>query len=535
MRKALIVTGLAASAVGAALPHDYGYPIGLAGAALTTGAVGIRSGGIRRGSSRQIRRWDRHTRRHGGTASRMQIFRTSSRWAMFRRAAVLRPSLAELGWWRLLDVSPLTYATPLCRVGRKTVWTSCEESTLRVGIPGTGKTAELACRVIDAPGGAVVASTAADLYELTHALRKGPVTVFNPGGIGGLASTLRWSPLSGCADSTTAARRAADLIGPGGDNDEAERWNVHARRTLAVFLHAAALGDFRMRDVQRWVANPDGSAMQIMTALLSSPGVTEMSQAAEQALRMTARTRDGVMLAIAPAVAWVTSPSAAECGDADPDEMDLVDDLVDRAGTLYLLGDEDGTVGPLVAALTAEIVHQARAVAACRPGGRLDPGLALILDEVALICVTPLDRWMSELRKRSIVAHAACQGLAQLRERWGKDGASMILNAAAAVLVFGGCKDPDDLAAFSALAGEREEVAATHDANGRRSSSTTRRVPVISTAMLAGLPNHRAMLIRRGMPVALATTPIAWKRRDVRRATAARPPRITEILVEAER
>jgi type IV secretion system protein VirD4 len=521
MRKALIVTGTVAAAAGAVLPHDYGYPIGLAGAALTTGALGVYSRSARGRGSRAIRRWDRNTRRHGGTASRWQIFRTSSRLAMYRRAAVLRPSLAELGWWRRLDVSPLTYATPLCRVGRRTVWTSCEESTLRVGIPGTGKTAELACRVIDAPGGAVVASTAADLYELTHALRKGPVTVFNPGGIGGLESTLHWSVLDGCADPQTAARRAADLIGPDG-NDEAARWNVHARGVLTVFLHAAAIGGYRMRDVQRWVANPDAAARQILTALLDSPNAAEMGQAAEQALRMTTRTRDGVMLAVAPAVAWVTQPAAAECGDADPDEVSIVDDLVDRAGTLYLLGDEDGAVGPLVAALTSEIVYQARAIAARRPGGRLDPGLALILDEVALICPTPLDRWMSELRKRSIVAHAACQGLAQLRERWGKDGASMILNAAAAVLVFGGCKDPEDLAAFTALAGEREEVADTHDAHGRRTSSTTRRVPVISTAMLAGLPNHRAMLIRRGMPVALATTPIAWKRRDVRAMSKAR-------------
>lgn len=536
MRKLLIGAGLVATATGFATHPSYGYAIGLAGAAVATGAIRVSQRGSRRSSSRQIGRWDRNTRRHGGTASRWQIFRTSSRWAMLRHAAVLRPSLGELGWWRRLDVSPLTYATPLCRVAGQTVWTSCEESTLRVGIPGTGKTAELACRVIDAPGGAVVASTAADLYELTHALRaeRGEVTVFNPGGIGGLASTLRWSPLAGCTDPVTAARRAADLIGPGGDNDEAERWNIHARRALGVFLHAAALGGFRMRDVQRWVANPDVAGRQIMTALADSPIAAEMSMTAEQTLRMTSRTRDGVMLAVAPAVAWVTSPAAAECGDADPDEVDVVYDLVDHAGTLYLIGDEDGMVGPLVAALTAEIVHQARSIAAARPGGRLDPGLALILDEVALICPTPLDRWMSELRKRSIVAHAACQGLAQLRDRWGKDGASMILNAAAAVLVFGGCKDPDDLAAFAALAGEREEVADTHDAHGRRSSSTTRRVPVIPTAMLAGLSNHRAMLIRRGMPVALATTPIAWKRRDVRRAMAARPTRTTKVPVDAD-
>ncbi|GAA0720666.1 TraM recognition domain-containing protein [Dactylosporangium roseum] len=498
----------------------YGYALGVAGAATAAGTVYARFRGAA-GSNRLIGRWDRNTRRNGGTASRWQMLTVSSRWSMARRAPVLRPSLRDLGWWDRWRTPALSYATPLCKVGGQTVWTSCEESTLRIGIPGTGKTAELACRVIDAPGGAVVASTATDLYDLTAKLRepRGPVTVFNPGGIGEVASTLRWSPLAGCKDPATAARRAADLIGPSGGNDEGERWNIHARRALAVMLHAAALGGYRMRDVQRWVANPDAAAAQVMTALAGSPNPAEMCQTAEQTLRMTARTRDGVMLAVAPAVAWVMQPAAAKCGDADPDTAaEFIDDLTDKAGTFYLLGDEDGTVGPLVAALTAEIVHRSRAIAAARPGGRLDPGLALILDEVALICPTPLDRWMAELRKRSIVVHAACQGLGQLRQRWGKDGASMILNAAAAVLVFGGCKDPGDLAAFCDLAGEREEVSATRDADGRVTSSTTRRVPVISAAMLAGLPNHRAMLIRRGMPVALAATPIVWRRRDVRRA-----------------
>jgi hypothetical protein len=130
----------------------------LAGAA--TIAVGLLLAGIPlylrlrsgAGSTALIGRWDRKTRRNGGTASRRDIFTTSSTWAMRRKAAVLRPSLRDLGFWERWRTPVLSYATPLVKVGRQTVWTSGEESTLRVGIPGTGKTAELACRVIDAPG-----------------------------------------------------------------------------------------------------------------------------------------------------------------------------------------------------------------------------------------------------------------------------------------------------------------------------------------------------------------------------------------------
>ncbi len=474
------------------------------------------------GSNAAISRWDRRTRRHAGTASRWDLLRTSSAWAMRGQAGVLRPSLRDLPWWQRWRVPVISYATPLCKVGAQTVWTSGQESTLRIGIPGTGKTAELACRVIDAPGGVVVTSTATDLYDLTAALRsgRGPVEVFNPCGIGGVPSTLRWSPLAGCADPVTAERRANDLMGPPSDSAEGERWAVQGRRVLAVLLHAAALGGYRLGDVHAWVSNPDAAKAAVLAALRRSPRAQEMIRAAQQAIEVTPRTRDGVMMTIVPALAWVTQPAASACGDPDPGEAQFaVTDLTDRAGSLYLLGDDNGTVASLVGALTAEIAWQARAVAASRPGGRLEPGLTLALDEIALVCPTPLDKWMSELRKRSIVIHAACQGIGQLRQRWGNDGASMILNSAPVVMLFGGCKDPADLGVFGNLIGDRDELVATRDADGAVTSTTTRRVPVIPPAMLAALPNHHVLLVRRGMPVALAKTPIAWRRKDVRRAS----------------
>jgi type IV secretion system protein VirD4 len=544
-RPRLFATGLAAACVGWRMASAgavagavlCGVALAVAGLVLAAGLVWLRLR-PRSGSNRAIGRWDRQSRRNHGTASWWHIVRTSSAWAMRRRAAVIRPSLRGESWWRRWRAPVRSIATPLCRAGLQKVWTSHEESTVRVGSPGTGKTAELACRVVDAPGGVVVTSTAADLYELTALLRRGrgPVWVFNPGGLGAVASTLRWQPLSGCTDPDTASRRATDLMGPPCESAEGERWDVHGRRVLAVLLHAAALGGYRMRDVGAWVAAPDKARAQVLAALVTSPRAAEMRRAAEHAIDTTPRTRDGVMLAIAPALAWVTRPAAAAAGDPDDgDGLFDVTDLTDRAGALYLLGDDDGTVAPLVGALVAEIAHQARALASVRPGGRLDPALMLALDEVTLVCPTPLDRWMADLRKRSIVVHAACQGLGQLRQRWGRDGASTILSSAAAVLLFGGCKDPDDLDLFMRLAGQREETTPTRDAGGRVTSTAPERVPVVPAAMLAGLPNHRALLVRRGMPVALVRTPVAWRRRDVRRAIAAEARAVRSVTEAADR
>lgn len=85
------------------------------------------------------------------------------------------------------------------------------------------------------------------------------------------------------------------------------------------------------------------------------------------------------------------------------------------------------------------------------------------------------------------------------------------------------------------LAGERDEVVEVRDADGQVTSTSTRRVPVIAPSHLASLKNHRALLIRRGMPVALARTPIAWRRRDVKRAAAGeRAAAVTAVWDERE-
>lgn len=93
----------------------------------------------RGGGNATMAKWQRRTRAGKGTATRWDIITSSSAWVMRRKAAVLRPSLRTLSWWRRLRIPVLSYATPLCRAAGLTVWTSCEGSTLRLGIPGTGK------------------------------------------------------------------------------------------------------------------------------------------------------------------------------------------------------------------------------------------------------------------------------------------------------------------------------------------------------------------------------------------------------------
>ena len=109
-------------------------------------------------------------------------------------------------------------ATPLAKVGWQQVWSPIEDTVLRFGGPRVGKSGELACRILDAPGAVIATSTRVDLLDLTCPLRerRGPVWIFNPSGVGDLPSTVVFDPLAGCEVPKVAHERARDLVA-GGD------------------------------------------------------------------------------------------------------------------------------------------------------------------------------------------------------------------------------------------------------------------------------------------------------------------------------
>ena len=195
--------------------------------------------------------------------------------------------------------------------------------------------------------------------------------------------------------------------------------------------------------------------------------------------------------------------------------------LLAERGTVYMLGAEDAQTAPLVTALTGHIAREARRLSAKQPSGRLDPPLTLALDEAALICPVPLDQWTADMGGRNMTIHIAAQSRAQLKQRFGEAGAAAILNNTATLLVFGGTRDSDDLAAYATLAGDRDEDVPTYDQNGggHGGSITIRRIPVLSAAQIAQLPAGRVLIVSRGMPVTIGAVQMAGNA-----ATSAAPP-----------
>jgi type IV secretion system protein VirD4 len=529
---------------------QYSLRLMLAGAGVLLLAVVFGRRG-RSGSAATVRRWSQRSVRQDGVASSWAIVRHGSRFAVRRKMTVLRPSLRELGFLARLRVSTLELATPVARVGWLRVWSPVEDVTLRIGGPRVGKTGELGCRILDAPGAVIATSTRTDLLETTGPVRgrRGPVWVFNPSGLGGRSSTIIFDPLSGCDEPKVAAARAADLLagtdGPGsGSSGDREFWVGQARRVLTALLHAAALGGCSMRDVQAWVAQPEETSnkAEIFRCLRLSPEPAFEIDAL-QFVETNERTRTSICSTIMPALGWLTDATAAaaagqsvgrepavdESGVTIPDDNEEseaagagmgfdVQALLAESGAVYMLGAEDAQVAPLVTALTGHIARTARELAALSPGGRLDPPLTLALDEAPLICPIPLDNWTADMGGRGVTIHIAAQSRAQLRKRWGETGAAAILNNAATLMIYGGTRDPEDLQAYSTLAGERAERVETLDAKGAIASSSTQRVPVLSPAQIAQLPAGRVVIIRRSMPPAIGQVTMAWDRRDVKAA-----------------
>ncbi|MGH3525762.1 MAG: type IV secretory system conjugative DNA transfer family protein [Pseudonocardiaceae bacterium] len=461
-----------------------------------------------------VQRWNRRNTRHEGMASRWALLWHSSAWAMKRKATVLRPTFATLKWSERWCTTVKAYAIPVCRVGWSIrVWVPIEEVLCLFGRPRRGKTGQLIHWVIDWAGPLLVTSTKVDIYHLTHGMRarRGPVRCFNPKVLGKLPNTVAFDPLTDCQDAERADERATDLIsgGVGASDGDAKRWDDQAQRVLTGFLHAAALGGHTMTDVLRWVAQPDASERQVMALLRTSPSAYAFVPSAEQFFDTNSRTRTSVTFTIMPALAWLANTRAREAtqGAAKLD----VRELLAEHSTIYLFAEANSRLGPLMSALAGYISREAKRIAAERPGGRLDPGLRLVLDEVANICPVPLPEWTSDFGSHGISIIAAFQSRAQMVARWGQAGARAIANNTGATILHAYGSDTEDLEHWVKLSGHRDEL----------TPSGVRRVPVLTLAQLRELPRETVVVFPPETSPTVGRMRPAWRRWDLRRALKA--------------
>ena len=177
----------------------------------------------------------------------------------------------------------------------------------------------------------------------------------------------------------------------------------------------------------------------------------------------------------------------------------------------------------MFAALVTEIYHQAALAAAHMPGGRLDPPMLWALDEVTQTCPLPLPSLLADAGGRGVQIMPVVHGAAQLRTRWGRDGARAILDTCGTKVFLPGLSDPETLEMASKLSG-------TMAARERGQEHDTRH-PVMTEDMIRQLPVRRdgtgyAFILRNGLSPVIGRPPVIWHgrwRKQLTRRPAPQP------------
>jgi type IV secretion system protein VirD4 len=449
-----------------------------------------------------------------GHASLFHLWHRFGRLASYRESSRTRPGLSRRERLRHPQAHSLF-------IGRAQWWhtvrQSIQEHGLLVGPPRAFKSALMGRLILAAPGAVVSTSSKPDMFAATARIRseRGPVYVFNPQGIGGIPSTVRWNPLEGCMDPATAIRRGDAFAAGAGTSgtEDAEFWKGKAADGLRAMFRAAAEAEQTMHLVNRWSTGRSvGDAVGILAAAGSPDWAAQLAELTGPAEKTTATIR----MVISRALGWMNDPAiAASVLPVGGNDFD-VDRFLRERGTIYMIaraGNEESVLAPLFAALAAEIHERALQIGAVSRGGRLDPPLTCVLDEVTRICPIDLPGWMADAGGQGVSIWAAFHGMSQLRSRWKAEGAQTIWNTSNAVLLTSGIKDMETLDAASKLTGD-----GSWKARGQEHYSEH---PVMTPAMIRQIPSGWALVLRGNNRPVVAKLARYWKDRAYRRLGAA--------------
>jgi type IV secretion system protein VirD4 len=448
------------------------------------------------------------------------------RLAVLRRSRRIRPSLPL--WVRAL--MPGQHSVFLGRAHwRHGLRVPLEEHVLVMAPPRTGKTAFLADVILRYPGPVIATTTKADVFTLTAAARAayGPIHVFNPQLIGGVASTFAWSPVDGCQDPATAIRRAdafAFAVSREGVED-GSFWSAKASDYLRGFFCAAALGGYDMRAVAAWVTGADP---RVPERILAEAGAHQWARTLAELRSEAHKTAATVRMVMSRALSFMADPALAASVLPAPGQGFDIGGFLARCGTVYLIAEqagEDAPVAPLFAAMATEIHHAAAITGQASHSGRLDPPLLMGLDEVTQICPIPLPSWLSDSGGKGIQVVAVVHGQAQLAERWGDHGSQVVWDTSSVKAFLPGITDTATLQNASTLCGQ-----ASWKIRGEDHAS---RHPVAAEDMIRQLPTGTALVIRGDCAPVIARLPRAWKNPAYRRSRRRPLPHTLRVPLDA--
>ncbi|GAA3250671.1 type IV secretory system conjugative DNA transfer family protein [Dactylosporangium siamense] len=398
-----------------------------------------------------------------------------------------------------------------------------EYSRLAAGVPRfSGKTSRIVIpAILDARGAVITTGTRLEAAEVTFERRRkvGPSYVFEPRGTVPGIPRLRWSPIDGAEDPTVAWIRANGFAAGAGLStgvENGEYFRQQAAMLIRALLHAAALDEHAtMTDVLGWAQTPGDPRAE---RILRHHGVHAWADRLALHRESSGRGRESIQAVVSGALDTVSDPRVLAAVSPPRGEQFNAEQWLAEQGTLYLVGTRDAqaSVAPLLAAISEDLLYRAREQSFLAPGGRLEPALYYIGDEISNVApLTSLPSLMSEGGGSGVIVDVFCQNRHQLHDRWGRDGGAAIEASANCLMHLGGSADVQSLRDAQALAGQVREVSSSHSWGGGRASVSeqVRREHVLDLAELRTLPAGRAVALIGNLPPVELSVP-AWYERD---------------------
>ncbi|MGN6128355.1 MAG: type IV secretory system conjugative DNA transfer family protein [Humibacter sp.] len=437
-----------------------------------------------------------------GFAKTGEIRRHVSARAVTAKTRTLRPTATV--------ASPDLVGWKVGRSHRYDVYVSIEDSVVVEGAPRSGKGFRFIINaILDWTGPLITTSTRNDNLAATMASRaaRGDVTVFDPQQLSGVRSTLRISPITGCEDPLVADQRGQAIVAGTalGASSKNQEWAHVASSVLSRLLHAAAVSGRGVDALARWGSNPRLAleAVNVLTADGTPGWAEDLDAIINGDERLLASSWFGVAAAVRP----LAIPAIRDAMTPGPGDSFDPDTCLTGKNSLYLLGTGAGagSVGGFLGAVLDDIVETARRKALASHGSRLDPPLALVLDEIANMFSRPaLPRVMADGGGNGISTVVVLQALSQAETAWSKAEADTIWSAATAKLLLGGASDVDHLRDVESLLGTRRINSRAHTYSDTNTTTNISRekVPVLTVDEIRRLPQSIGLLAyrnRRGL------------------------------------
>ena len=438
-----------------------------------------------------------HLRLHPGAghATAFELHRHWGRLASARKARYARPNLTRAE--RLMR--PAEHSVFLGRAQyRHRLRLPIEEHAAVFSPPRTGKTGWLSSVVLHYPGSVLSTTTRADVYKDTLRARSavGRVDVFNPQRVGGVPSTMRFDVIRGCEDPAVAIRRAeafASAVSSKGV-EGGEFWAQKSGDYLRALFFAAAYARRRgvtlgLATAARWALT---DASREAEEILVDAGAHDWAAQLHELGGAAEKTSATIRMYMSHALGFLMDPMLAQAVIPDPDDPGLdLESFARGHDTLYMIATGQGEkspLAPLFACIASEIHFTAGLVGSWSASGRLPSPVLFGLDEVTQICPVDLPGWLADSGGKGIQILAVAHGMAQLRKRWGDDGAQIVMDTVGSQIVLPGIKDPKVLKDLS-------EACGTVSMRERGQEHFTQH-PVMTPAMIRELPDKHALVIR---------------------------------------